>query len=89
MLICCLYVHAGTPPLGSTTRAISFPGLTQINSGGHTLVVTVTPNDPAFPVQTQERGYRVGKQYILLYVHVWEDPLISMFISSIIIHDVV
>lgn len=55
--------YAGTPPLGSTTRAISFPDLPQVNSGGHTLAVTVTPSDPMFPMPPAEvRGFRVGKQ---------------------------
>ena len=62
---------AGTPSLGSTTRAISFSGLTQVNSGGHALVVTVTPNDATFPVQTQQRNFRIGKN--CYYVHNYQE----------------
>ena len=50
----------GTPLLGSTTAARTFSDLTQINAGGHTLVVTITPVESEFLEQTVERRYRTG-----------------------------
>ena len=51
---------SGTPPLDTTTTFISFPGPTQVNRGGHELVVTISPTEPGFPLQTVQRRFRVG-----------------------------
>lgn len=50
----------GTPSLNTATRFQSFPGITQVDTGGHVLVVTINPTEPGFPVQTVERRFRTG-----------------------------
>ena len=74
--------------MDATTTRQSFSGLTQVDTGGHELVVTVTPTEPEFPVQTVQRRFRTGMlEAMVLYSqdYLWSTLYNIVFILPLLL----